>query len=95
MRCSDGWPLVADIRWTAVCSPLDGGCSSGEEGPDIVKKMSSVLRGAKCPTLVVRGDRASSLAGPLRSVLCAIVPPGCRSGLSKLHPLIPPTGLDL
>jgi nucleotide-binding universal stress UspA family protein len=34
--------------------------------------VEDVLRGATCPTLVVRSDRVASPAGPLRSVLCAV-----------------------
>jgi nucleotide-binding universal stress UspA family protein len=50
---------------------LSAAHGSGAQGERIGSVVEDVLRGAPCPTLVVRRDRASS-ASALRNVLCAV-----------------------
>jgi len=50
---------------------LSAGHGTGAQGRRIGAVVEDVLRGAPCPTLVVRRDRESP-ASPLRNVLCAV-----------------------
>jgi nucleotide-binding universal stress UspA family protein len=51
---------------------LSAAHGSGANGLRVGSVVDDVIRGASCPTLVVRGDRKSSTSGPLRGALCAV-----------------------
>ena len=52
-----------------VLSAAHGGGANGVRVGSVVE---DVIRGASCPTLVVRRDQKSSASGPLRNALCAV-----------------------
>ena len=51
---------------------LSAAHGSGANGLRVGSVVEDVVRGASCPTLVVRRDRKSSASGPLRNALCAV-----------------------
>jgi nucleotide-binding universal stress UspA family protein len=51
---------------------LSAAHGSGPNGLRVGSVVEDVLRGASCPTLVVRGDRECSASSGLRNVLCAV-----------------------
>jgi nucleotide-binding universal stress UspA family protein len=51
---------------------LSAAHGSGANGLRVSSVVEDVVRGASCPTLVVRRDRKSSASGQLRSALCAV-----------------------